>query len=159
MGRWACQSVACSCSQPGGNSWERMGRVCKGDLPGSTRCQSQQRAQVFSGEAARGPRAHTSGGQIARRTPTPPPARQLSASQSVRDATLTRRFVGRAPGAFLALSREQPWAMMGPALALVNPARGAAEWTLLERLSVGLGNAPIIPQRLPAVEYPSFVKF
>ena len=44
----------------------------------------------------------------------------------------------------LALSREQPWEMMG--LALVNPACRAAEWTSLERLPAGLGNAPIIPQ-------------
>lgn len=81
VGRWMSQSVACSRSQPGRGSWEQVGRVCNGDLPGPKRCQSQQRARVCSGEAARGPRAQLSGGQLARRTPTSPPS-QLSASLS-----------------------------------------------------------------------------
>lgn len=123
--RWV-GCVRGTCQGPGG------ARVSRGHRSAVGRQREGPEHTLMEGSLPAGPPQHPRS--------CPPPFPSVLDTQVCR--TCSRSISGHQGP--LALSREQPWAMMG--LALVNPACGAAEWTSLERLPAGLGNAPIVPQ-------------
>lgn len=133
VGRWMSQSVACSRSQPGGAPGSRW----VGSVMGT--CQGPRGARVSRGHGSAAGRRregpeHSFLEDSLPAGPPPPHPRSCpppfpKCPRGHLDTQVCRLFPRSVPGrqGTLALSREQSWAMMGPAL--VNPACGAAEWT------------------------------